>query len=274
MFIAILVAIVIIIIYLFAVRPSTDKTEKTIIFSDWLYAHRGLHDNNIKVPENSLAAFSLAVQSGYGMELDVQLTSDGEVVVFHDENLKRMCNLDKKIGEMTKEEIKGLRLLGTEEGIPTLREVLKLVNAAVPLIVEIKPYNKIDKVCEAVEAVLADYKGLYCVESFSPYIVRWYKKNKPDTVRGQLACSFSMGIKFLPLEILLTNVLTRPDFIAYKHSEGKNLSLQVCRNLFGCQAVAWTISSQNDLVIAEKYFDVFIFENFCPDVNIPDVDIK
>ncbi len=264
MLIAIIVVLVILILYLFAVRPSTKNFDKAHTLSDWFYAHRGLHDNNVEVSENSLAAFSLAMQSGFGMELDVQLTADGVAVVFHDESVERTCGINRKISEMTLEEVKELNLFNTNDKIPQFSELLNLIDGKVPLVIELKPYNNPQELCVTVDKLLSDYKGLYCIESFNPQVLIWYKKNRPDTVRGQLSCSFKKGIKYLPLELLWTNALTRPDFIAYDFQEGGRLSVRICRKLFGCPTVAWTIKSQKELDSSKKYFDAFIFENFIP----------
>lgn len=104
------------------------------------YAHRGLHQDKNISPENSLAAFQLAVDNNYGIELDVNLTMDHVPIVFHDGDLKRVCGLDKKVNEMTFEELKSLRLYNSNERIPHLQEVLDLVDNQVPLIIELKAY--------------------------------------------------------------------------------------------------------------------------------------
>ncbi len=264
MLLFIIVVSVVVALYLFMIMPSTDKKEQLQTFLGWNYAHRGLHDNNNKVPENSLKAFELAVKNGYGMELDVQLTADGKVVVFHDEDTKRLCGVDKNVRELSYQELVSLRLAETEGKIPLFSEMLELVDGKTPLIVELKPYNDTVALCEAVDSLLKEYKGLYCIESFSPYIVRWYKKFRPGVVRGQLSCRFKKGLQFFPLEVLLTNLLTRPDFIAYNHGEGNLPSVVLCRKLFGATTVAWTLRSQNELDNAKRYFDLFIFENFRP----------
>ena len=103
------------------------------------YAHRGLHTKDQSIPENSLRAFGLAVENGYGMELDVQLSKDGQVVVFHDDTLNRICGVDKRVDEMTYEELKKLSLAGSiNDHIPLFSEVLAMVNGDTPLIVELK----------------------------------------------------------------------------------------------------------------------------------------
>ncbi len=257
-----IVIFVVVILYLYAIRPSVDKRNAFNELKVHYYAHRGLHDDNKEVPENSLKAFELAVQSGHGMELDVQLSADGEVVVFHDEDTKRLCGVDKKVSQLTYAELCEMRLADTDEKIPLFSELLKTVDGKTPLIVELKPYNDVDKLCRAVNKLLDGYDGLYCIESFNPFVVEWYRKNHPNVIRGQLSCKFKAGLKFFLVEMLLTNIVTRPDFIAYNHRDRNNLSLTLCRKLFGANTVAWTIRSQDELNSAKNHFDLFIFESF------------
>ncbi len=260
---------VIVALYLFCIMPSL-ASKKGKHSPDCLkkryYAHRGFHDNTGDAPENSLLSFERAVQKGYGIELDVQLSSDNEVVVFHDETLERMCGVTNKVPEFTLDELSKKSLLGTEQNIPTLSEVLSCVDGRVPLLVELKPYGDVNTLCTAVDRVMSGYDGDYIIESFHPDIVTWYRRNRPNILRGQLSGVFKgyHQIKLITLKYLLTNIKARPDFIAYE-SEGKNnLSLLLCRNLFCACAVTWTIRSQEQLKECKNHFDVFIFEGFEP----------
>ena len=236
------------------------------------YAHRGLHDNDSDAPENTLAAFRLAVEKGYGIELDVQVTRDGRAVVVHDYNLKRICGVDKDIDAMTYEELKKYPIFHSRQTVPLFADVLRLVDGRVPLIVELKCKNRKSLVCEMADALLKNYKGVYCIESFNPAVLLWYRLNRPEVCRGQLSSNFPKhdGNKTLAhyaMRHLLTNFLTAPDFIAYNCQDKKALSLNLCRAVFGCPAVAWTIKSQDELAACRDYFDYFIFEGFEPDQN-------
>ena len=124
--------------YLFTSAPGFHKREKWQHLTGWDYAHRGLHDNEHGIPENSMAAFQRAVDKGYGIELDVHLTADNQLVVFHDDTLTRMCGINKKISGFLYSYLQQLRLLGTGEGIPLFKDVLALVDGKVPLIIELK----------------------------------------------------------------------------------------------------------------------------------------
>lgn len=253
--------------YLFAVSPRLMNRPKQM--PKVYYAHRGLHDNISDAPENTMAAFEKAVEAGYGIELDVQLTKDGQVVVVHDFNLKRICHVDGDVDDFTYEELQQFPIYGSGERIPLFTDVLKLVDGKVPLIVELKYKNEKSKICEKAQAILNDYQGIYCVESFHPQVLLWYKNNYPAICRGQLSMNYQReegdhGPEFFVMRHLLLNFLTRPDFIAYDCRAMRALSKNVCRVLFGCPSVAWTVKCQAQLDACRPYFDYFIFEGFVP----------
>jgi len=259
---------VLVFLYLLLIMPRvTPRPMKE--FNNRHYAHRGLHDNKTDAPENSAKAMKLAVENGYGIELDVQLTKDEKVVVFHDATLKRMCGVDTKVNSMTYEELKALKLLETEEGIPLFSDVLKIIDGKVPLIMEIKMVDAKTIVCELANKELEGYEGVYCMESFHPFAVQWYKKNRPDVVRGQLSANFRKegdkeGFQEWLVHTLLINVLGRPDFVAYSHKSADSLGRNLTR-ILGAKAVAWTIRSKEELNRNRKKFDLFIFEGFIPE---------
>ncbi len=261
------IALVLVVLYLLAIMPRfTPKPMEE--FKGWYYAHRGLHDNPSDAPENSAKAMRLAVENGYGIELDVQLTKDEKVVVFHDNTLKRLCGVDANVNSMTYEELRQLRLLDSNEKIPLLSEVLKMIDGKVPFIMEVKMVNSRTRVCELADKELRGYEGLYCMESFHPFAVRWYRKNRPDVIRGQLSANFKKegqkeGVQEWLVHQLLINVLGRPDFVAYSHKSASNLSRRLTRRM-GATAAAWTIRSQEELDRNRKNFDLFIFEGFRP----------
>ncbi|MDO4293197.1 MAG: glycerophosphodiester phosphodiesterase [Eubacteriales bacterium] len=252
--------------YLYSISPRLS--ERPARLPQVYYAHRGLHDNLTDAPENSLAAFEKAAEAGYGIELDVQLTRDGQVVVVHDFSLKRLCQVDRPVDSFTYEELQELPIYGSSQRIPLFAEVLKLVAGRVPLIVELK-YKNGSKICEKAQEILNGYTGVYCVESFHPQVLRWYRQNYPHICRGQLSMNYqredgSRGAQFFVMRHLLTNFLTRPDFIAYDCRAMHAVSKTICRNLFGCPLVAWTVKCQAQLDACRKHFDYFIFEGFVP----------
>jgi glycerophosphoryl diester phosphodiesterase len=266
----IIVIIIIVVLYLLAIMPKLKHNKYIKGMEGWLYAHRGLHNNKSDAPENSLKAFALAVEKGYGIELDVQLTKDLVPIVLHDYNLKRACRLDIKVSTLTYDELKGYCLFGSKEKIPTLKEVLTLVDGKIPLIIELKIPWKADPLCGMVAELLGGYKGFYVIESFNPFGLMWYRKHHPEVIRGQLATDFIKEktegdpVQYFLLKHLMMNFLTKPDFIAYHHIYKHALSFTICRKLFRTKPVAWTIQSQEQLENSRRYFELFIFDSFIP----------
>ncbi len=271
MFFIILVSgvVILFLLYLLAIMPRMIHKPDHSALDGVLYAHRGLHDNQSEAPENSMAAFRKAVEAGYGIELDLQLSKDGKVIIFHDTTLERVCGVTGKVSDYTYEELQEFRLCGTEERIPLFCELLKLVDGKVPLVVELKVEWRDTAVCPAADKQLREYKGAYCIESFNPLALLWYKKNHKEVFRGQLADKFTrsaeyQGILYGLLENLLLNWITRPDFIAYNHHYANGISRRLCRGLYKNIAVAWTIKSEEELEKAKESFDLFIFDSFIP----------
>ena len=166
--------------YLFMILPCMKKHKNSHVFKNTLYAHRGLHDKSIGVPENTMAAFKRAVDAGFGIELDVHLCADGSTVITHDNSLKRMCGADIKVSLSNYADFKDIKILDTNETTPLFSEFLKLVDGRVPLLVELKTDdNNADSLCRAVFEHLDCYTGAYCVESFDPRVLGWLKKTVP-----------------------------------------------------------------------------------------------
>lgn len=238
-------------------------------FDRTLYAHRGLHSGDGRVPENSLAAFHAAAQAGYGVELDIQFTADRQIVVFHDNTLKRMCGLDRRVDELTYDELRSLRLLDSDQHIPLLSEALAILNGAT-ILCECKPMRSYTdtSLCEAALPLLDAYQGSVCIESFNPFMVRWFRKHAPHYIRGILSKKFNKGEVFpllrFPLSSLLFNVLCRPDFIAYQHTDCQQPFFRLCRRMKST-TIAWTIQSHADAQCAKAHFDTIIFEGFLPE---------
>ena len=257
-------------LYLAAIMPRMGKRPDRTPFLGRLYAHRGLHDNRSEAPENSMAAFRKAVEAGYGIELDVQLTKDKIPVVFHDFTVTRVCGQPGKVYDYTFEELQTFSLCGSQERIPRFEDVLALVDGRVPLIIEYKIEWNDPEVCAAAERLLQGYRGAYCIESFNPFGVYWYKKHRPEIMRGQLSQDYSQvaALKGKPLYMalhhLLFNCITKPDFIAYDHHSMKDLSFRLATGLWGALPVAWTIKSEEELARARRAYELFIFDSFVP----------
>ena len=274
---------------------------------------------DILIPENSMSAFERAVQYGFGAELDVHLAKDGSLPVVHDSNLLRMTGREGDVEQLTREELDRYTLLGTDEKIPELSEVLELYTSSraettrerektgirswllprrdsvrkkstgragdspdtealcLPLIIELKATDQTySSLCEKVMELIDRYPALnYCVESFDPRSVLWFRKNRPDVLYGQLTENFTKSksavrdwgrISTFGMWCVATDLRTHPDFIACKYADRGNLAIRLSY-LLGVRQVSWTIRSQKELDIVEKERGVGIFERFLPDGN-------
>ena len=258
------------VLYMLAIMPRMLGRADRKPFKNVLYAHRGLHDNETDAPENTMKAFAKAVEAGYGIEMDVQLSKDGVPVVVHDFTLDRVCGVSGSVCDYTYDELQKFTIYQSEEKIPKFEDVLKLVDGKVPLIVEYKLKGNDTAVCEAGNELLNNYNGKYCIESFHPFALLWYRKHNKKIMRGQLSYSFKKddgsrrSLRDTALANLLFNFITKPDFIAYDHTAYRNRAREICRYVYGGLAVAWTIKSQEDLDARRDDFDLFIFDSFIP----------
>lgn len=229
-------------------------------------AHRGLH-NNTAIPENSMQALEAAVRRHYPIEIDVHLLADGNIVVFHDDNLERMTGLNQPLCQQQYHNIKHLRLLDTDQHIPLLEEVLDFVNGDIPLLIELKNAGKVGKPEQILGEKIADYKGEYAVQSFNPLSLGWFKDNASHVMRGQLASDFrGIGLpgyqKFL-LRRLLMNWVSAPHFIAYDIRCLPYWATTFCQSL-GLPLLAWVVRSDEDWKKSYRFSDNFIFEQILP----------
>lgn len=256
-------------LYLLALMPRMVKRPDINLFDKKYFAHRGLHDNESDAPENSMAAFRKAVEAGYGIELDVHVTLDGIPVVFHDSKLERMCGVGGEITDCTYEQLQQYTLGNSKERIPKLEDVLLMVNGRVPLIVEIKSDKTDVACCGVIDKMLRGYDGEYCIESFNPMVLWWFRRHHNEVVRGQLSTNFRKdgefhnAVSFL-MGHLLFNFLTKPDFIAYNHHFMQEPGRRICRKLYKNPAAAWTVRSEEELNRLRGEFDIYIFESFTP----------
>ena len=257
-------------LYLICLFPNITRKHMMKPYENVYIAHRGLF-NNKDIPENSLSAFKKAVKNGYGIELDVQLTIDNKLVVFHDETLTRMTGVNKILNRCTYDEISKLCLLNTNKTIPLFTDVLKVLSKETPLIIEIKPEGRYIDTTKAVVEIMRNYDGIYNMESFNPNVVRYLRENEPQIIRGQLSYNYlndpnsSLGsiTKFV-LTNLLLNFYTKPDYIAYDCTNINNLSFKIISQIYKAECVAWTVKSQEQLENINKYYKCFIFDSFIP----------
>ena len=286
--------------------PVVTGRRKPVGLSRKPYAHRGLHDagsgmesaelspgqeayrdrvhecltaesqaGDVRVvaPENSLAAFEAACKAGYGIELDVHLSRDGQVVVIHDGDLRRVAGDNRAVADLTYAELQRipLRAEGSEaQYVPLLSDVLALVDGRVPLVVEIKMDRGLDQeLMRKTDALLSGYQGDYVIESFNVLALAWYRKHRPEVTRGQLAVPYRGRVDSPDSALrwmagsLLFNWLGRPDFVAYEWHGGHSLPMRIYRFLGGTR-VAWTVRSERAQEESRPDFDGIIFESYLP----------
>ncbi|MGN1343400.1 MAG: glycerophosphodiester phosphodiesterase family protein [Traorella sp.] len=259
----VIILLCLILLYIYCIFPRFSKSKEFKPYTNYIYAHRGLHNQDY--PENTLAAFERAKNYGYGIELDVQLTKDQIPVIAHDFHLKRICGIDKQIDECTYEELLNYPILNSTYTIPKLEDVLKIIDHRIPMIVEIKQKSLNCQVCIETQKLLDTYQNNYVIESFNPLALNWYRKHRPQLIRGQLSCdhlkdpNLNKALAWF-LKHCLANFLSRPDFIAYDVNSRKELSFSILKHFI--YSVLWTIQDKNTFLEVKDQYDILIFENF------------
>lgn len=231
-------------------------------------AHRGLHTGDSLVPENSIKSFEKALEKGYAIELDVHITKDDKIIVHHDYSLLRMTGFEGFIKETTWDSIEKLNLLETEEKVPSFEDVLELISGKVPILIEIKNEGSPGRLEEKLIQILKDYNGDFAVQSFNPFVVKYFKDNAPGIMRGQLSGDFKgenlAGYKKFLLRNLLFNFITLPHFVAYEVDKMPgNIKKRLKRA--NIPILIWTVKSIDDYKKLRKDFDNVIFEGFEPE---------
>lgn len=267
-----IVIVFLFIAYVLAVLPRRPGKAGAAPFRGLMAAHRGLYEKDQSVPENSLEAFKRAAAYGCGVELDVQLSKDGAVVVFHDDTVDRMTTGKGRVDSFTLSELQAMPLMGTAHCMPLFTDVMAVLDGVSPTIVELKSTPNYKELCEKTLAILRTCKGPYCVESFDPRIVRWFYLHAPDIVRGQLTEAYSYWRKAgLPLwrclmmHTLCINFLTHPQFIAFGRGH-RPLCMLLGRRL-GTMTVFWTERPDSDHELLAKRYDCRIFEHYRPETR-------
>ena len=255
--------------YMIAPRRRDNNIDKYVFAR---YAHRGLHGDG--ACENSLTAFRRAVESGYGIELDIRMSRDGVLVVHHDATLLRICGIDKKVNELDASELGRIKLSTTDDTVPTLREVLDTVDGRVPLLIEIKAEKDEISVAEKFVYEIEGYKGDFIVESFNPFALKTVRKHRPDIFLGILSTEYTKSEKyrgkplFFALQHLMLNFLARPDFVAYDKHGYNVFALKMLKKVYKTPMFAWTVKSRAEEEEAHQHgFDTVIFEGYTPEEN-------
>lgn len=224
-------------------------------------AHRGLWGGDVR--ENSVTAYEKAAEKGYPIEIDVYSSSDGKLMSFHDKTLKRMTGEEGFIFDRSYEQLRKLRLAGSNDYIPSLNEVFEIACGKVPLLIEIK--NQPDKtVTDRVINELKKYKGEFAVQSFNPFYIKRVKQTAPDFIRGILATEEAEGENFITSYVVKNmpfNRIIKPDFISYHHTA---LPLKK-HKVKDIPVIAWTITGKEEEAKARLQAKNIIFEGYIPD---------
>ena len=225
-------------------------------------AHRGLVDENTF--ENTYPAYEKAIEKGYPIEMDVQMTKDGVAVCLHDNNVKRLTGVDAHINDLTFEESNKLCICGSNEHMPLFKDFLKFVDGRVPLMIEIK-MQKRDRynIAKVVVDALKDYKGEFVVQSFDPRIMGRVRKYNPDIIRGQLGGA-EKGDKisfpqYIIVRYLIANFISKPDYVNYK--------IEAMPKKIKLPHVFWTVKNEEQKKEAENYGCNYVFENVRPEIK-------
>ncbi len=223
--------------------PAPDQ-ERVGWLGNWAYAHRGLHLAG--VPENSLAAFRAAMARGMGIECDVQLSGDARAMVFHDSELDRLTGERGPVAGRSADELSGIKLSGSEEPVPTLRQMLDLVAGKAPLLIEIKSgrgsFARSERLCRAVAEDLMGYTGPHAIMSFDPRVVRWFADHAPQTVRGLVMTEEHDRGLVGSLRRHLFLWRARPQFMAYDVRDLPS-AFAGAQRVRGLPVLTWTVRS-------------------------------
>lgn len=235
---------------------------------EWLIdikiAHRGLHYLEKGIPENTIAAFSKAIEKSIAIELDVHILKDNNIIVFHDDTLNRCCNINKKIKDLTIKDIKEVKLFNTEHKISTFSDVLDYIDARVPIVIEVKTDVSSKRICPELLKSLENYNGKFAIKSFNPAVCLWLKKHAPNITRGLLITDFKKEkglnlLKKLFISSMLFVPIYKPNFLSVRLSMLKNKKIKNMREK-GYTILGWTFKNKTDYIKYHSYCDSYIFE--------------
>lgn len=277
-YILLIILACILLIFFYLILPGNKKKCND---SSWLYknyiAHRGLFNNEKGIIENSSTAFLKAIEKNFTIETDLHLTLDNKVIVFHDDDFKRLCGVNKQIKEMTLKQIKGLSYENSTDKVMEFSEFLALIDGNTDLLLELKHQNKKndDVLCEKVAELLKDYKGRYAIQSFYPNILAWFKKHYPNVIRGQLCTIIDLkeerekskgkGLKGV-LNVVskwiynqkLSNFMGRPLFISHNY---KDINFMAKVTHLFMPMIVYTVDNKKAYLEFKDKVENIIFEN-------------
>ena len=249
-----------------AIKPQAIKKNPLAWLTAQPFAHRGLHDAANGIPENSMSAFTRAVAAGHGIELDVQVSFDGSAIVFHDETLERLTDMEGPIVNLTSARLREIKLKNSDQTIPTLDMVLTLVGGQVPVLIEAKSLLEADfhPLCFAIRRALEGYRGPVAVMSFDPRVIAWFGRNAGKLVRGLVVTDRTPKTNNILERLgwlrLFAIWRAKPNFIAY---DVKSLPSTLSRKLRDnhIPLLTWTVRTAEDRAVARDHADNIIYED-------------
>jgi glycerophosphoryl diester phosphodiesterase len=253
---------------------SSRSPELPAAFLEVPLAHRGLHDRARGVVENTRAAVAAALEGGWGIEIDVQCSSDGEAMVFHDDALPRLTGRPGLVAEHTSAVLATIEIAAAGETIPRLGEILALVDGRVPLLVEVKDQDgmlgpAVGPLEARIGALVAGYGGPLALMSFNPHSVAALAEAAPDVPRGLTSCAFDRADWSLP-DYRRAELASLADFdrvgAAFISHDHRDLGSEAVARLKarGVPVLSWTIRSPAEEALARRIADNITFEGFAP----------
>lgn len=236
-------------------------------------AHRGLHDASAGVIENTRSAFAAALHEGFGMECDLQITADGEAMVFHDFTLDRLTTATGRVDGMTADQLRHVSFRSSGDRMQSLAELLMQVEGRQALVVEVKSrFDGNTAICPRIAALVAAYAGPLVLKSFDPAMLKALRAagvKQPLGIIGMSAYDYPDYAGLSAQEKhALGNLLhfgeTRPDFLSWRHQDLPSAAPYLCRSQLGLPVMSWTIRSAEEATRAKPHLDQIVFEGFIP----------
>lgn len=226
-------------------------------------AHRGLH--NRVLPENTLGAFKNAVKHEFDIELDIRISKDEQIVVYHDRNIFRLCSRNFNIDELNYDELKQYPILNTNEKIPLLKDVLDTLPKDTKYLIELKSVKNPKFFVTKFIELIKDYDITYAIHSFDPRILNAFRKQDNSIIRGQIASTFKGQNLFAKIFIkdLYSNRITKPDFTNYKFEDLPRKKLDKLHKN-GHVIISYVAKNEKNLHFVRSRYDNAVFENFIP----------